>query len=80
MYMSRAMRNPVFGVSDTNWAVKPQRRVRGLKYRIYNVEGLYYLYFESEDADQLPGYSAADLRKKPSFLWRALYVYLCFQI
>ena len=46
---------------------------RGLKFRIYVVEGLNYLYSENKDADQLRGYREADLRlcfricKKPFF-------------
>ena len=35
--------------------------VRGLKFRIKEVEGLYYLYRENKGADQLCGYRAADL-------------------
>ena len=35
---------------------------RGLKFPIYEVEGLYYLYSENKDADQLRSYCAADLR------------------
>ena len=47
---------------------------RGLKFRIYVVEGLYYLCSENKGADQLRGYREADLRlcfricKKPVFL------------
>ena len=36
---------PVIGVStrsDTNWAVQPKKMVRGLKFWIKKVEGLYY--------------------------------------
>ena len=39
--------------SDTNWAAKPQKMARGLKFRIKEVEGLYYQYSENKDADQL---------------------------
>ena len=35
---------------------------RGLKFRIYKVEGLYYLSSENKDADQLRGHCEADLR------------------
>ena len=45
--------------SYTNWNVQLQRIGRGLKFRVYEVEGLYYLYSENKDADQL---CAADLR------------------
>ena len=40
------MRKPVFGVSDQvciNQAVQPHKMARGLKFRILEVEGLYYL-------------------------------------
>ena len=47
--------------SDTNRAVQPQKMARGLKFRIYKVEGLYYLCSENKDADQLRSYCAADL-------------------
>ena len=35
---------------------------RGLKFRIHNVEGLYYQCSENKGADQLRGYREADLR------------------
>ena len=35
---------------------------RGLKFRIYKVEGLYYLSSENKGADQLRGHCEADLR------------------
>ena len=35
---------------------------RGLKFRIYEVEGLYYLCSENKGADQLRGDREADLR------------------
>ena len=52
--------------SDTNQAVQLQRGMargmaRGLKFRIYKVEGLYYLCSEYKSADQLRGYREADL-------------------
>ena len=46
--------------SDTNQAVQ-QKRARGLKFRIYKVEGLYYLCSENKGADHLRGYREADL-------------------
>ena len=70
------MRKPVFGFptrSDTNQAVQPQKLARDLKFRIKEVEGLYYPCSENKGADQLPGYREADLRlcfcicKKPVF-------------
>ena len=60
--------------SDTNWAVQPLKKVRSLKCRIKEVEGLYYLCSENKGADQLRSYCAADLRlcfhifKKQGFL------------
>ena len=49
---------------------------RGLEFRIYDVEGFYYLCSENKGADQLRGYREADLRlcfricKKPVFSGR----------
>ena len=37
------MKKPVFGVSSTNRAVKPQNMARGLRFRIKEEEGLYYV-------------------------------------
>ena len=59
------MRKPVFGVpprSHTDWAVQPQKIARGLQFRIWEVEGLYYPCSENKGADQLRGYREADLR------------------
>ena len=59
--------------SDTNRAVQLQKIAKGLKFRIYKEEGLYYLCSENKGADQLRSYCAADLRlcfskcKKPVF-------------
>ena len=59
--------------SHTNRAVQPQKMARGLRFRIYVVEGLYYQCSENKGADQLRGYREADLRlcfhicKKPVF-------------
>ena len=39
--------------SNTNWTVQPQKMVRGLKFGIHEVEGLYYLCSENKGADQL---------------------------
>ena len=46
-------------MSDTNWAVQPQKMARGLKFPIEEVEGLFYQCSESKFADQLHGYSCA---------------------
>ena len=52
--------------SDTNQAVQVQKIARGLKFRIKEVEGLYYQCSENKGADQLhsncTAYCAADLR------------------
>ena len=54
---------------------------RGLKFWIYEVEGLYYPCSENKDADQLRGYREADLRlcfricKNPVFSRRGSYAY-----
>ena len=59
------MRKPTFWfptLSDTNQDVQLQKMTRGLKFRIYKVEGLYYLCNENKGADQLCGYREADLR------------------
>ena len=48
--------------SDTNRAVKSQKIARGLKLRIYEVEGLNYICSENKSADQPCGYRTADLR------------------
>ena len=59
--------------SDTNRAVQLQKMTRGLKFRILEVGGLYYLCSENKGADQLRGDREADLRlcfricKKPVF-------------
>ena len=37
--------------SDTNQAVQPQKIARGLKFHIYEAEGLYYLRSENKGAD-----------------------------
>ena len=48
--------------SHTNRAVQSQKMARGLKFRIKEVEGLYYLCSENKGADQLRGYREAGLR------------------
>ena len=47
--------------SDTNRAVQPQKMARGLKFLMWEVEGLYYLCGENKGADQLHSYCAADM-------------------
>ena len=39
--------------SDTNWAVQPPKMVRGLKFRIWEVEELYCLSSENKGPAQL---------------------------
>ena len=58
-YMGHAARKPAFGVSDHR-AVQPQKMARGLKLWIKEVEGLYYLWSENKDADQLRRCRAPD--------------------
>ena len=60
--MSRVMRKPVFRISDrshTNRAVQPQKKVRGLKFRIKKVKELYVFVFAKYSlnscAADLPG-------------------------
>ena len=48
--------------SDTNHAVQAQKIARGMKFRIEEVERLYYPCSENKGADQLRGYREADLR------------------
>ena len=47
--------------SHTNPAVQPQKMAGHLKFRIKEVEGLYYPSSENKDADQFRGYHEADL-------------------
>ena len=64
-HMSCVMRKPAFWfptLSDTDQAVQLQKMTRGLKFRIYEVEGLYYICNKNKGADQLRGYREADLR------------------
>ena len=42
-------------MTDTNWAVQPQKLARGLKFQIKRVERLYYLCSENKGANQLYG-------------------------
>ena len=53
-----------FPTSDTNRAVRPEKMARGWKFRIPEVEELYYLSKCSiiKGADQQRGYRVADLR------------------
>ena len=63
--MSLVLRKPAFGVFDQvphNRAAQPLKMARGLKFRIWVEEGLYYPYSENKGADQLRSNCAADLR------------------
>ena len=66
--------------SNTNRAVQLLNMARGLKFWIYEVEGLYYPCSKNKDADQLRGYREADLRlcfricKNPVFSRRGSYL------
>ena len=60
--MSRVMRKPIFSIidqADTNRAVMPQKMARGLKVRMQEEEGLFYLCSENKGADQLHSYCFA---------------------
>ena len=79
------MRNPSSGFPtrpDTNRAEQQQDMARDLKFRIKEVEGLYYLSSENKGADQLRGYREADLRlcfrkcKEPVFSRRGSFIKL----
>ena len=59
--------NVVSEQSHTNRAVQAQKTARSMKFRIKEVEGLYYLCSENKGADQLRGDREADL-------------HLCFRI
>ena len=57
--MSCVTKKPVLGFptrADKNWAAPAQKMARGLKFRIQEVEGLYYLCSEIKGADQLRSY------------------------
>ena len=78
------MREPTFWFptwSDTNQAVQLQKMDRGLKFRIKEVEELYYWCSENKGADQL---READLRlcllmQKAGFLTKQLILFCIFQ-
>ena len=70
--------------SDTNKAVQSQRMARSSKFRIYEVERLYYQCSENQATDQLCGYRTTDLRlclricKNPVFSERGSYGLILF--
>ena len=64
VYLSLVMKNrsSVFLTRfDTNRAEQPQKMARGLKFRIFKVERLYFLCSESKGADQLCSYCADNM-------------------
>ena len=64
-YEPRCVKTGLWGFpnrSDTNRTVQSQKMARGLKFRIYELEGMYYPCSENKGADQLRGYREADLR------------------
>ena len=64
-HLSRVTRKPTFKFptwSDTNQAVQLQKMARGLKFWIKKVKGLDCVCSEKQGADQLRGYSEANLR------------------
>ena len=83
IYEPRRQKNRSSGFptrSDTNRAVLPLQRARGLKFSIKKAEGLYYPSGENKGADQLCGHRKADLRlcfricKIPVFSRRGSYL------
>ena len=63
--MSRVVRKPTNWFptwSDKKQTVQLHKMAKGLKFRIKEVEGLYYLCSENQGADQLRGHREADLR------------------
>ena len=63
--MSCIIRNLFSGfttLSHTNQAAQPSKMLRGLKFRIQEVEEIFYLCSENKGADQLRSYCVADLR------------------
>ena len=56
--------------SETNQAVQPQKMAKGLKFRFYVVEGLYYQYSENKGADLRLCFRIC---KKPVFSQRGSY-------
>ena len=51
-----------YGPPQYNGVALIQKMGRSLKFRIYELEGLYYLCSENKGEDQLPGFRPADLR------------------
>ena len=64
-HLSRNVRKPTMWIltrSDTNQAVQPLEKARGLKFCIKVVEVLYYPSTKNKGPHQLRGYRKADLR------------------
>ena len=69
-HMSMCVRKPTIWVptsSDIKRAVQSQKKVRSLKFRIYEEKELYYPCSESKGADQLRSYCEADHLKSAGF-------------
>ena len=63
--MIRIMKKPVLGILDRvqhKAGLKATKDPRGLKFRLEDEEGFYYLCNEIKGTDQLCGYRATDLR------------------
>ena len=60
-HMNLRMRKQTNSVSDTNWPVQSQKQARRLKFWIKEEEGLYDLYSDNKEADQLCNCCTADL-------------------
>ena len=62
--MTRVMIKPVFEVSDQvqqkSGPIQSQKIARGLKFRIYEEEELYYKCSKNKGADQLHGFEVSD--------------------
>ena len=56
-YLSLGISNQV----NTNWAVQPQKLVRGLKFGIEEVEELIFYMTKNKGADQLRSYRTVNL-------------------
>ena len=52
MNVSRNLSLEFLTRSNTNQAAQPQKMVKGLKFRMHEVEGLYFLCSENKGADQ----------------------------
>ena len=85
-HTSLVVRKGVFGVptrSNTNRAVQSQKMARGLKFCIYEEEGLYYPCSENKGADQLHGYPffmPPTLKKWGTYWFRLVRLCVCVYV